>query len=197
MYGALHSGAGRQTLGIYMFQKTTGERLKRALWVKDPLAAAWPGGPRSHKTMYEAPNGACNPGCDKTDGPEKGGPWDKFGLLVPSRCPDVGLVLLRRPGTCRSHASSCAWATPDHRSIRPPFLNVDQIAAASCSPAQCVGLPTSAPAPGPSRPRLGRRSKASPTYRLDGVTWSPNLFLGPPFSVPLRRLCGLHVDRER
>ena len=47
--------------------------------------------------MHEAPNGACNPGCDKTDGTEKGGPWNKFGLHVTSPCPNVGLALLRRP----------------------------------------------------------------------------------------------------
>ena len=49
-------------------------------------------------TMYEAPNGACNPGFDKTYGTEKGGPWDESGLLVTPPCPNVGLALLRRPG---------------------------------------------------------------------------------------------------
>ena len=68
--------------------------------------------------------------------------------------------------------------------LRPPFLDVDQIAAASRSPALCVGLPASAPAPGPCSPRQGRRSMASPAFGLGGVTWSPDLFHGPPFSVP-------------
>ena len=40
-----------------------------------------------------------------------------------------------------------------HRS--PPFLNVGQFATAACSPARCVGLRASAPAPEPSTPRLG------------------------------------------